>query len=74
MTTPKVVGLDQLGNAFEAYHEELMRQFKAGKLVPINKCPSCGGLVTSKSFTPEQGAICPYCRTKFKIKFQEDKE
>ncbi len=69
MATSKVVELDQLGTAFKVYHEELMKQLKAGKLVPINKCPSCGGLVTSKNFTSEQGAICPYCRTNFKIKF-----
>lgn len=74
MATLKFIGLDQLGTAFELYHAELMKQLKAGKLVPINKCSSCGGLVTSESFTSKQGAICPYCRTKFKIKFEEDKE
>lgn len=72
MTTQKFIGLDQIGTAFKLYHAELMKQLKAGKLVPINKCPSCGGLVTSENFTLEQGAICPYCRTKFKIKFKEN--
>lgn len=43
------------------YHNMLMNMLKDGKIVPINICPNCGGLITLDKME------CEYCGAKFKL-------
>lgn len=42
------------------YHDHLMKMLGTGKLVPINICPNCGGIIDSNN-------ECKYCGAKLKL-------
>ena len=42
------------------YHNSLMKYLNEGKLVPINICPQCGGII-------EENNKCNYCGAKLKL-------
>lgn len=47
-------------NMLQTYHNKLMKQLSEGRLVPINVCPNCGGIIDDMN-------KCEYCGAKLKL-------
>ena len=44
----------------QQYHNLLMKSLKNPRMIPINRCPQCGGIINEIN-------ICEYCGTKLKL-------
>lgn len=70
----KLITVQLLQDVITKYHDMLIQQLQAGKLVQINACPNCGGFISAEDFSPVKIVKCQFCRGKFKVEFDADKK